>query len=483
MSLRFGTRPALAICPRVRRQFPCSKAGFSLENRLLHDQIRRAPGVARVQSPSITMKASPLTLTAAAVLWLGTVIGAWQLGRHRGAGLQASTPCGINTRFTSDSRGGSEVANHNGRGLAEQPLSVKQVFARVRAAGRPGSMESPMAVMRALAPLDKLRPEDIPAALAEAEGIKDRQSKSMALMVVLGKWSEQDGSAAMKYAENHAKGGGPWEHDLKMSVASSWAKRDPEAAWTWYQSHKEDDFDGLLGGNERALPSIFEGLMNSDPDTAFRRLGELDKDGRHRALAGMGRAALRDEAKRLRLLDFIKGMPDVWARRSANETVLDDWFRHAPDEVIGWVAKQPPEVQRELRDCAGSRLVMTEPKKGAAFMLQGATAEERPQLYSQVVGTWGNYNPNAAIAWLEKQGSGPELDPARHSLACVLMSKKPAAAMIQALAITDAHRRTATAATVYHTWHATDAAAADHGMGALGLTAEQMQQIKNFNEK
>ena len=429
------------------------------------------------------MKVTLLPILAGSVLWLGTLLGAYQFGQRQGAVQAAPDPATAadagNTRVASNSRSGTDAAGRNGQRSADKAQAVKQLFAQVKATMRPGSMQNPMAMMRALALLDKLRLEDVPAALLELEAMKDPQAKMMVSMAVLGKWAEQDGPAAMKYAEDHAKDLGPIGIGIKMSVVATWAEKDPEAVWAWYQSNKDKDSGGMFGSNQMMLSSIFSNLMSNDPDSAFKRLDELDKGARVMALSGMAQSALFDDSKRQDLLDRIGAMPDASERTQARQMLISQWVMLAPDDASAWVAKQPAAEQKEMRASVGMAFMMSDPKKGAAFTMEGATAEEKPALYSTVVGSWAATNPDAAATWLAEQGDGPELDQARCTLASSLGDKNPASAMENVGAITDANLRVATATGIYRKWQASDAAAADKGLSGAGLTAEQVQQIKS----
>ncbi len=425
-----------------------------------------------------------LFLLATSVLWLGTLIGAYQFGHRQGsaqpaADLPNSTAAGGNTRVGSNLHSGADAGTRNSQRTADKATTVKQLFAQLKATMRPDTMRNPMAMMRAMALLDKLRPEDVPAALLEVEAMKDAQSKMMVYMAVLGKWAEQDGPAAMKYAEDHAKDLGATGAILKMSVVASWAEKDPDAVWAWYQANKEKDSGGMFGGNQMVLSSIFSNLMTNDPDTAFKRLDELDKGAKIMALAGMSQSALFDDTKRQALLDRINAMPDAAERTQARQMLVSQWVMFAPDDATAWVAKQPATDQKEMRATVGSAFMMSDPKRGAAFMLEGATPEEKPSLYATVVGSWAATNPDAAATWLAEQDGGPELDQAHRSLSQSLSERKPAAAMDQARAITDPNQRMNAASMVYRKWQAADAEAADKGLDNADLTAEQIQQIKS----
>lgn len=313
--------------------------------------------------------------------------------------------------------------------------------------------------------------------------MKDPQSKMMVYMAVLGKWAEQDGPAAMKYAEDHAKDLGPTGAVLKMSVVAMWAEKDPDAVWAWYQSNKDKDSGGMFGGNKIALSSIFSNLMTNDPDTAFKRLDELDKQDKIMALSGMSQTALFDDTKRLKLLDRIEAMPDATERTQARTMLISQWVMFAPDDAAAWVGKQPAEEQKEMRSSVGTAFMISDPKKGAAFLMEGATAEEKPTRYATVVGSWAAINPDAAASWLAEQNDGPELDQAYGTLARSLSDTKPAVAMNHVGAITDAKQRFTTASTIYRKWQATDSAAADKSLETIGLNSEQIQQIKSLDGK
>jgi hypothetical protein len=297
-------------------------------------------------------------------------------------------------------------------------------------------------------------------------------------MVLLGKWAERDGPAAMKYAEEHARDAGIAGGIMKMSAAASWAETDPDAVWAWYKENKDEGSGGILGGNHMILSTIFSSLMANDPDAAFERLDELDAEARTMALAGMCQSALFDDAKRQRMLETIDGMPEGTEKTNARQMLLSQWAMFAPEDAAAWVAKQPPAAQKDLRETMGGMLIMTDPKTGAAFMMDGATDPEKPERYSMVVDAWARLDPKAASSWLDEQGTGPELDRARTSLVKAISTTDPAQAMNRATAITDADLRFSATGTAYRELRKKDAAAADQALDDSGLTAEQVQKLR-----
>lgn len=355
-------------------------------------------------------------------------------------------------------------------------MTVKQILAKATAGMRNGSM-NPMGMMKSMALLDAIRLEDIPEALAEVDAMKDPQHKTMLQMALLGKWAEADGPAAMKYAEEHPAGNGMMSQVAKMSVASTWAEKDPEAVWAWYKGQPEDQKGGMMGGN-MVLSSLFAQMAAQDPAQAFKRLEEIDGPGRQMALAGMFQASMFDEAKRTAILDQVNALPDESERATAKQMMLGQWAMMAPDDAMKWVVEQPAAEQSQLRETMGTMFMMSDPKKGAAFMLEGATEEQKPQRYMQIVASWAATDTTAAGTWLNEQPQGPHLANARSAFVSAAATKDPESAMAWAGTITEPAARTMATGTAYAAWKKKDAAAADAALAASGLTAEQQQQAR-----
>lgn len=422
------------------------------------------------------------------ILWLGTLTLAYFAGRNQTASAAADS---ASSRGTNNSSGNpSAIAgrgNASGSGGATsaagqasaKPLTVKQILAKAKNAMRGGAMQNPMAMMKVMALLDAIQPADIIAALSEVEGITDPQQKMLLEMTLLAKWAESDGPAAMKYAEEHAAGNGMMAGMSKMGIVSAWAEKDPEAVWKWYKGQPEETGSGMFGSNSMVLASLFASMAARDPDQAFKRLEEIEGQGRTMAIAGMLQSAMFDDEKRQKLFDKVDAMPDETERKQARQMLIGQMAMTAPDQAMEWVRKQPATEQAELRSTMGSMLLMSDPKKGAAFMMEGATEEQKPGLYSQVVSGWAMVDVNAAGTWLKDQPQGPQLDPARQAFVRAASGKDPESAMVWAGTITDPSTRISSTSTAYQAWKKKDPTAADHALGNSGLNTEQMESVRN----
>jgi hypothetical protein len=150
----------------------------------------------------------------------------------------------------------------------------------------------------------------------------------------------------------------------------------------------------------------------------------------------------------------------------------------APDQAIEYMKTQPSEEQSELRSLMGNMLIMSNPKKGAAFMLEGATEEEKPQRYESVINSWAHQDPNAAGNWLNEQPKGPQLDKAKRAFVFAAAEKDSPSAMVWASTITEPEGRQAATTFAYTVWKRKDPAAAEQALNASGLTAQQLDQVR-----
>ncbi len=93
-----------------------------------------------------------------------------------------------------------------------------------------------------------------------------------------------------------------WERErATRTVLEDWASRAPEAAWTWYQAHRDQLGPDLAGG-------ILETWARSDPDAAKALLNTLsDPNQRLKAVESIGKAlALKNSAEAVAWADHLQ---------------------------------------------------------------------------------------------------------------------------------------------------------------------------------
>ena len=122
--------------------------------------------------------------------------------------------------------------------------------------------------------------------------------------------------------------------------------------------------------------------------------------------------------------------------------------------------------------------MMSDPKRGASILLEGATEAEKPDRYAAVIGSWANFDTNAAGTWLREQSQGPHLDKAREAFVSSASEKDPESAMAWAGTITDPEARVTSTSNAYQAWKKKDPAAAERALEGAGLSAEQLNTVR-----
>lgn len=435
---------------------------------------------------------------AVAVIFLIVAIGAYLLGKAAGereansaaaAAAQAGGQRGSGAGGSLSALGGGvERPGGSGgsRGSGEADLvrpykkpTVKSIIGRASRKMQ-GGMMNLSGIMRSVAMLDEISDDELLTALDEVErSIKEPQKKMMFAMMLLGRWAEIDGPAALAYAEKNYDDGNPMMQQVKMSVVSSWAQGDPDAAWDWYVKQEDDGKGGRFGGKRMSLMGIFGSLATKDVDKAFERLATLeDQQERQVALQGLGQA-IWDENSRAEILAKVASMEDENERRSTQSSIVSQWAQIDPDAALDWTGSLGEDERSAAVKQIAQSLAWSDPKRSGELLLSEAkTPEERAQAYANTVSSWAFSDANGAGEWLREQEQGPELDQARQQFANSVAQKDPLSAMAWANAVTDEGKRGQAVQGVYMQWRSSDPEAADAGLATTDLSAEKVAELK-----
>ena len=426
-------------------------------------------------------------------LWIATLIGAYVLGvsiggrteRGGGEGAVGGTTDGNMVSSVRGGRNGGVVPNSvaiQNSDAERAPVDVGKLVRKAGAAMASGGMMNFSAMMKMGKVLETIPYEKIPEALDEVEKLTNAQTKQGMLMVLLGRWAEKDGAAALAYSEELEKkagegmlaGGG-----AKMVVLQSWGQTDPDAVWDWYldqRGRKDKSSGGLLGGNAMALIGMFNGLIGRDPVGAFEKLRAVeDPQGKQMALSGMMQH-IGDPDVQAALVGYLDDLPENERKRTL-PLLAGQWMMLDPDSMVEFANGRSDDERRSVMQQAGQALLYMNPEKGAKLMLEHATDEDLPSVYSTIAASWASRDLDGAEEWVRAQPQGPELDRARSSLATTSAARDPETAMKWAREILDASMRTSAISTVYMQWRQSDADAADAALPDSGLSPEDVEKL------
>lgn len=418
-----------------------------------------------------------------ALAWLASLVIVYFIGSS-GSSDAARTPVAAiskddSTRITPAKTKPStiaRVADARDEAKGEQPdIPLLIGKARLQMAGGMSGMMNLREMLRAIGPLLELDGSQIHEALAEVQRtVREPQQKMMFLSVLLSQWAETDGRGAMNYAKEKSDKNPMFDMVVPSSVIGTWARRDPDAAWKWFNTERAE------GGGDRSrlmeTNALFAGLAANNLDSAMARLPSLDELSRSSALTGIANS-LSDNPARLRVLDSAASLPPD-QRAQVRQVVGSQWAISNPEDAAAWLRSLSTDEQKPLRAVIGQNMQLMAPALGAEIMLEGTDTREKIRTYDQIISRWASMDAQAAGEWLGKQPPGPELDGALSKYATMVASRDPSAAMEWARSVQNETGRADTISQVYRQWKTKDPTAADAALNASGLPPEKLEQIR-----
>jgi len=256
---------------------------------------------------------------------------------------------------------------------------------------------------RLLSFLDRLPSDQFAGVYEEFRNSPGANLRGSERSLILQAWAERDPLSALSFIQE--KGGEDWERE---TAVATWAAKDPQAAFAWASSAKDD------GEVNNWLLGATRGIAATDPELARDFLGQLEGRTRSQALdavtpyvmqygfeyatswiAGVGDEGTRNRAAREMARDLANldpaqagqwnaAMTDVETRRDISETVADRWARADLPAAREWVESLPEDTKSEAAEGIARR--------------------------------YAREDPAAAAQWLTGLGNNPDLDGARRIL-------------------------------------------------------------------
>lgn len=339
-------------------------------------------------------------------------------------------------------------------------------------------------------------------------------------------WTERDAPAAARWAATIVPGEAinqPARDRYLSLAAGAWADLDFEAAYAWSATLPAETAKALAGdllrrlagrdparaltlaralgeeGYAAAREGIFRAWSEKNPATAVQTLGyEMIQRGRmdwslsqawmkwlksdgDAAFAWMLAAPRDDERQGASLLNQVSWQigrdpelartfatrllahPDLPGQFGTLRQLMQGWSQEKPAEAIAWI--KGLENAEHRSDLVGNLLDSGSLKSDdflAAVRLLGS-AEQREQRLGHYVENWARRDPDAALAWLEKQ-NGPDFtraaERAQRAVIAHLATTDPAAAVARWQTLPAGEDRNALLSSIATGWSRTDPAAA-----------------------
>jgi len=238
------------------------------------------------------------------------------------------------------------------------------------------------------------------------------------LEVALDEWAQVDPEAVLRFVEQNKKKHDDDEEGLSLeaycaSIVHAWAGIDHEAALTWIETQPGEISDMVR-------ESWVSGWFEADRDAAIGyALAHLEDERMVDALSTFG-STLFDESETT-AVKYVQKLPSPEIRRNTlqliahqvgpNDSdyppdkvakflvefpvaewpdnsgeVIERWLRLEPNESVGWISRQPPEVQTNLiKRFPVPDIEFPEPEVNLRPMLDLPPSEFRTKLLQRVV--------------------------------------------------------------------------------------------------
>ena len=316
------------------------------------------------------------------LIWLGSIGGAYILGSKNSTSQSSvSTSVAVTAPPASAPLSPSTSKRLNaGTGVSADasaepsgPVDVAALMKKAQIMMGSGGMMNFNGLIEVGTMLKSIPYDQIPDAIADAEAIKNPQTKQGVIMLLMSRWAEKDGIAALAHAEKMEKesgGGMLGGAGAKMMVLQTWGQREPDAAWEWYLENSKTKKDGgMFGGSSMALMGIFSGLVSKDPAAAFERLVKVeDMQSRQMALSGMMQH-ITDPAVQDALGTYLTSL-DESDRTMATQGVMGQWAMLDPEGMMKFAASRPDDERKSLVKQAGQTMLYTDPDRGIDMILK-----------------------------------------------------------------------------------------------------------------
>lgn len=278
---------------------------------------------------------------------------------------------------------------------------------------------------------EKWAQSDVVEALNQLKNLQDAELKNNVQDAVTQRFIEQDPAAALEWIEENATGQlrdtmlqtalgrivqeNPQQaiayleklptsqrDSALMTVAMSWATKDPEAAVDWVAQQDLRDNGGTLS----FMAQIW---AERDPAAAERYLEQLPKSARPEWIASIAQSyAQRDPVEALKWLQQYKTEPGY---SSALDNALSEWSSSDPRAALAFIERQPDKEKLPNAVVnAVSRLAQENMPDAVAMVEAMPEGSLRQSAAATLAQQWARDDMQGLDNWIASLDAGPSRD-------------------------------------------------------------------------
>jgi hypothetical protein len=274
-----------------------------------------------------------------------------------------------------------------------------------------------------LAYIDSLRPEQIPAIVAQLDAMPDTSGKIQIQGLLTELWADSDPQGLLAWTQR--KDGKPYAYIITKNEAvglayGALAVHDPTAALSQAQQLPR-------GQKSRALRAIAEKIAETYPAQALKMMQDVrggtgiyeifsrwaeknpsqatqtllqfpDLNMRLTAVNGMAHSLLAKDPQAA--VAWLDQLPAGRLRDNARQDIAGSWVNLDPQGALVWIQSLPPSAARNTDlQAVASALGRSDPQAGLTLLLS-VPPWGRDKVQEKIVTTWAQDDPKAAGAYV-----------------------------------------------------------------------------------
>ena len=274
-----------------------------------------------------------------------------------------------------------------------------------------------------------LTPEQLAAEAAKLESLP-MSERIMASILLFGRWSEVDPTAAMAFSNTMGMTGG----FVRPTILQSWASVDPASAAKYYaENPREFAMMGMMGGRgpmggQGGAAIIASEWARQDPAAAMALAASLKTEKGAAMGSVVSEIAKTDPRKAAEMI----GQMDEGDRGDAYRSVAAQYGALDFAEAQTWIRSLPADEQGAALASAVRGLSNNDPLAAAIQFEAMPESEDKDRVTDDVVEKLARVDPQAAADLLKKQPSEEAQRDGMRTLMPTWTAKNPAAALIYA---------------------------------------------------
>jgi len=341
------------------------------------------------------------TLIATGLLLVGALTtGSIILGKHRASSEKANATLDSPAPIQSSSAQESESAKTNDN-LREARPPLHELMEKLRMLALSTDPKRNEKIEQILA---QVGADQMPEALDFLQNLSDPKVYGTLAFHLFQRWGQIDGVTA---SMTDPGGDRTIRDRAARGLAKGWSSHDPEAAWKWYRSLEDSEFE--LTTRVNVLQEIFATWLEAEPAIAARRFETLSFDEQKSAIQYFGALGKRPD-KAAEVAEAIALLTDETMQLEIIADFGENWAGHDAPAAMAWF--DTLEFENEERAFRGATeiidpLMDSDPATALDWLWPKAPEFAKEHGLRFVREQWARKNRTAAEKWLRENGYEP----------------------------------------------------------------------------